>query len=71
MGDNGRKIIFLVEDLGPIWEEVCDLKGIDPWAKNEGLIGPKDEITFTFNEAVSLGLINYGKPMGNQNKNAT
>lgn len=55
------KFIFRVKDLLPIWEEVCELKGINPWAIAEGLMDKEDEITFTLEEAVSLGLVSYGK----------
>ena len=55
------KFIFRVKDLLPIWEEVCELKGMNSWAIAEGLMDTEDEITFTLEEAVSLGLINYGK----------
>ncbi|MCK4251922.1 hypothetical protein KAX97_10765 [candidate division WOR-3 bacterium] len=55
------KFIFRVKDLLPIWEEVCELKGMNSWAIAEGLMDKEDEITFTLEEAVSLGLINYGK----------
>jgi hypothetical protein len=40
-----------------IWDDVCELKGINPWALNEGLMSSKDEITLTQEEAKKLGLV--------------
>ncbi len=39
------------------WEEVCDLKGINVWAINEGLMDETEEISLTLEEAKELGLI--------------
>lgn len=40
-----------------VWGELCDLKGINPWAINEGLMQPSHEIHLTLEEAQSLGII--------------
>jgi len=40
-----------------IWDKLCNFKGINRWAINEGLIDDDDEIVLTEGEARSLGLI--------------
>ena len=40
-----------------IWDKLCDLKGINVWAINKGLMDSTDEITLTLLEAEELGLI--------------
>ena len=37
-----------------IWEELCKLKGINPWIINEGIAKPTVEITLTLEEAQKL-----------------
>ena len=40
-----------------IWEEICNLKGYNPWCVNEGLMDDDYEISLTEKEAVKLNLI--------------
>lgn len=40
-----------------LWDRVCDLRGINPWAVNEGLMDAGEELTFTDEEAHRLGLV--------------
>lgn len=40
-----------------IWAEFCDLSGINPWARNEGLIADDAVFTLTEEQAMDLGLI--------------
>jgi hypothetical protein len=40
-----------------IWEEVCDIKGINPWAVNEGQMDSDDAITLSEEEARKLHLL--------------
>lgn len=39
-----------------IWDDLCDLKGINVWAINEGMMDDTEEITLTEEEAKALGL---------------
>lgn len=38
------------------WDKVCELKGLNIWAVNEGLMDREEKITFTQEEAQQLGL---------------
>lgn len=52
------KIIITPEeaiDRG-VWEKLCDMKGINVWAFNEGLMDDDTEISLTEEEAGTLGL---------------
>lgn len=40
-----------------VWEEVCKMKGWNPWIVNEGLMPPDEQITMTEQEARDVGLI--------------
>lgn len=41
-----------------VWDEFCELKGINPWARNEGRMDDDEEIfSFTLEEAKQLRLI--------------
>lgn len=40
-----------------IWDEVCELKGLNIWAINEGLMDSSEEISFNEVEAKKLGLV--------------
>lgn len=40
-----------------VWEELCDLKGINPRAINEGLMDDTSKFTLTEEEAKQLHLI--------------
>ena len=40
-----------------LWLEFCELRGINEWAVNEGMIDSDEEYTLTENEAVKLGLV--------------
>jgi len=53
------KVTLTVRELldRDIWDKICEIKGINPWAINEGLMDDTDEITLTENEARGLYLI--------------
>ena len=40
-----------------LWDEFCEMKGINEWAMNEGLMDGNEEFTFTRREAIKLRLI--------------
>lgn len=40
-----------------LWKEICNLKGISPYAINEGLMDETEEIVLTEEEAESLHLV--------------
>ena len=46
-------------DMG-IFEEVCDMKGISVWVVNEGMMESDEEIVFTKDQAIELGIIERG-----------
>ena len=41
------------------WERICDLKGINVWAINEGLMDREDTIELTSEEMEKLGILTY------------
>jgi len=43
-------------DLG-IWDNICTIKGINPFAVNEGMISGDDEITLNEKEAAEFKLV--------------
>jgi len=53
------KIILTAQEIldRGIWDEFCEMKGINPWAMNEGLIDSDEEFIFSEQEAKELGLI--------------
>jgi hypothetical protein len=40
-----------------IWEELCTLKGLNPWCLKEGLADRSDTVSLTAEEASSLRLL--------------
>ena len=40
-----------------LWDEVCEMKGLNEWCVNEGLMGSDEELEFTEEEAKELGLL--------------
>ena len=44
-----------IMDAG-LWNRVCEIKGYNPWAVNEGLMGGDDTITLDTDECRELGL---------------
>ena len=40
-----------------IWDRVCKMKGFSVWCVNEGRMNSDHELSFTQDEAISLGLI--------------
>ena len=40
-----------------VWLKLCDLKGINEWAVNEGLMDGSDEIELTIEAAKELGIL--------------
>ncbi len=53
------KIIITSNDLMDkgIWEEACELLGINVWAVNEGLMDSDEELYLTEDRANKLGLL--------------
>jgi len=45
-----------IQDEG-VWEEACELLGINPYAVNEGLMEPRERIELTEDQARKLGLL--------------
>lgn len=49
-----------------VWDQACDMTGLNPWAVNEGQMGSGDRVTLTLEEARTLGLLdardNGGQP---------
>lgn len=43
------KVTATVKELmdAGVWDEVCDLLGLNPWAVNEGLMDSSESLTFT------------------------
>ncbi len=40
-----------------VWDEVCELKGLNPWCVNEGLMDSDEYITLSLEEAQKLGIL--------------
>lgn len=40
-----------------IWDEFCQLRGINPYGMKEGLMDSSDEFSFTEDEAVNLRIL--------------
>jgi hypothetical protein len=40
-----------------LWDAVCEMRGLNEWCVNEGLMDSNDELIFTAQEAKQLGLI--------------
>jgi len=40
------------------WDEACEIKGLNPWCINEGMMDSSESLSFTLKEAEQLGLIN-------------
>lgn len=40
-----------------VWDEFCSLRGVNPWAVNEGLLQETESFELTEQEALRLGLI--------------
>lgn len=40
-----------------MWEKICDLKGFNVWAINEGLLDESYEIILTEEDAKKLGIL--------------
>jgi hypothetical protein len=40
-----------------LWLEFCELRGINEWAVNEGMMDSDEEFVFSEDEAATLGLI--------------
>ena len=57
------KLIITAEEAlnKGIWDKLCDLKGINVWAINEGMMDSTDEIALTEEEARELGIIEETK----------
>lgn len=39
-----------------VWDTFCELRGINVWAVNEGLMDSDEEFTLTEDEAAALGI---------------
>jgi hypothetical protein len=57
------RILVTVNELieRGLWDEVCEERGINVWAVNEGLMDSDEEFVFTQKEASALGLIPHGE----------
>lgn len=42
-----------------LWDQACEMTGLNVWAINEGLMDSSDEVTFTQEQAQELGLLSY------------
>jgi hypothetical protein len=53
------KVVVTVEELfnKGVWIEACNMLGLNDWAVAEGLMGYKDELTLTEEQARTLGVI--------------
>jgi len=53
------KIILTAQEIldRGVWDEFCEMKGINPWAINEGLMDSDEEFIFTEKDAEKLGLL--------------
>jgi len=40
-----------------VWDEVCELLGLNPWCVNEGLMDSSEEIELTETQAKQMGLL--------------
>ncbi len=40
-----------------VWDEVCELTGLNPWCVNEGLMDSDEYITLSLEEAQKLGIL--------------
>lgn len=49
-----------------IWEEFCELRGINEWAINEGLMDDTEEFIFTEEEAIHLGILFLPEKLTNE-----
>lgn len=45
-----------ITDMG-LWDEFCTRRGINPWAKNTGLVSSHEEFSFNLKECEELQLI--------------
>jgi len=41
------------------WSKICDLKGINEWAINEGQMDREEEIELTEKEVIQIGFARY------------
>ncbi len=48
---------ILDHNIMSLWDDVCELKGFNPYCLKEGLMGGDEVITFTEDEAKELGLL--------------
>lgn len=44
-----------------LWDQACEVLGLNPWAVNEGQIDPAEWIGFTEQQARDVGLINASR----------
>jgi hypothetical protein len=40
-----------------VWDRACDMLGLNPWAVNEGQMDSGERLTFTLEQAQTLGLL--------------
>ncbi len=40
-----------------VWDKVCELKGLNPWCVNEGLMDSDEYITLSLEEAQKIGIL--------------
>jgi len=39
-----------------LWDDFCELKGLNPWILNEGMASDTETVTLTLEEAKKIGL---------------
>ena len=44
-----------------VWDQACDMLGLNRWAMNEGLMDSSDRVTLTLDQARTLGLLEGGR----------
>ena len=48
---------ILDHNISGLWMKVCDMRGINEWCINEGLMDGGEILTFTEDEAKELGIL--------------
>lgn len=54
------KIKLTIEEIFErgLWMDLCELRGINEWARAEGQVPDGEEFEFTQEEAIKLGVLN-------------
>ena len=43
-----------------LWDQFCEVMGLNPWGMNEGRIQSTEEFTLTEEQAIKIGLVREG-----------